>query len=111
MKIYLYIGVVLASLALLGGTFAYGYHKGSVAEIQKIADKTAETQEELFNLAEVIRIQTDALRQLQREREDLINELEQVAIVATGSGNPGVSSTGGLQRLERRWGPSPRATD
>lgn len=102
---------VIAGLALMGGAFAYGYHKGSLAELQKIAEKTAETQEELFDLADTVREQTEELRRLQREKEDLINALEEEATVAPGSDNPGVATTGGLQRLERRWGPSPRATD
>ncbi len=109
MKTELITGI--AALAFIGGAFAYGYHKGSVAEIQKIADKTAETQEELFDLADTVREQTEELRRLQREKEDLVNELEEQAIVAPGSSNPGIGSTGGLQRLEQRWGPSPRVTD
>ena len=91
----------------MGGAFAYGYHKGSLAELQKIAEKTAETQEELFDLADTVRQQTEELRRLQREKEELIDVLEEEATVAPGSDNPGVSTTGGLQRLERRWGPSP----
>lgn len=101
----------IAGLALLGGAFAYGYHKGSLAELQKIADKTAQTQEELFDLADTVREQTEELRRLQREKEDLINALEEEATEAPGSANPGVATTGGLQRLEQRWGPSPRTTD
>jgi len=111
MKAYLYIGVLVGSLALLGGTFAYGFHKGSVSEIKKIAEKTEQTQNELFDLADRIRVQTEALRKMQRQREELINELEQAANVSIGSDNPGVSTTGGLQRLERRWATSPRATN
>ena len=91
----------------MGGAFAYGYHKGSLAELQKIAEKTAETQEELFDLADTVRQQTEELRRLQREKEELIDVLEEEATVAPGSNNPGVATTGGLQRLERRWGPSP----
>lgn len=103
--------MAVAGLALMGGAFAYGYHKGSVNEIQKIADKAAETQEELFDLNEVIRIQTQALRQAQRDKEELINALEQEATSAPGSDAPGVATTGGLQRLERRWGPNPGTSD
>lgn len=101
----------ITGLALMGGAFAYGYHKGSLAELQKIADKTAETQEKLFDLADTVREQTEELRRLQSEKKDLINALEEEATVVAGSDNPGVATTGGLQRLERRWGPSPETTD
>jgi septal ring factor EnvC (AmiA/AmiB activator) len=110
-KYQLQLIILVSALALMAGAFAYGYHKGSVAEIQKIADKTAETQEELFDLADTVRLQADKLRQLQREKEDLVNALEQEALVAEGSESSGVATTGGLQRLERRWGPSPRSAD
>jgi metallophosphoesterase superfamily enzyme len=111
MKQYLNIVLIIGGLALLGGTFAYGYHKGSVSEIQKIADRTAEKQQELLDLGDVVRMQTEALRQLKREKEDLINALEEEATVAPGSNNPGIATTGGMQRLERRWGPSPGTSD
>lgn len=111
MKTYIYLAATLGGLALLGGAFAYGYSKGSAAELSKIAKKTAETQQELFDLADTVREQTDELRRLQQEKMELINGLEQEAVSAVGANAPGVSSTGGLQRLERRWGPSPRSTD
>lgn len=95
----------------MSGAFAYGYHKGSLAELQKIAEKAAETQEELFDLADTVRQQTEELRRLQREKEELIDALEEEATVAPGSDNPGVTATGGLQRLERRWGPSSGASN
>lgn len=95
----------------MGGAFAYGYYKGSLAELQKIAEKTAETQEELFDLADTVRQQTEELRRFQREKEELIDALEEEATVAPGSDNPGITTTGGLQRLERRWGPSPGASN
>jgi len=95
----------------MGGAFVYGYHKGSLAELTKIAEKTAETQEDLFDLNEVIRKQTEALRQAEREREELIDALEEEASVAAGSDGPGVVTTGGMQRLERRWGPNPRTSN
>jgi hypothetical protein len=111
MKQYLNVVLIVGGLALLGGTFAYGYYKGSVNEIQKIADRTAEKQQELLDLEDVVRMQTEALRQVQREKEDLINALEKEATVAPGSNNPGIATTGGMQRLERRWGPSPETSD
>ena len=101
----------IAALAFIGGAYSYGYHKGSLAEVQKIAEKTAETQQELLDLNEVVRMQTEALRQAQREKEELIYALEEEARSAPGSGNPGVDSTGGLQRLERRWGPNSRTAN
>lgn len=111
MKSYIYIAGFVGGLALLGGAFTYGYFKGSAAELLKIAEKTAETQQELFDLGVDVREKTEELRRLQKEKEDLIHALEQEAIEAPGASKPGVAATGGLQRLERRWGPSPRTAD
>lgn len=97
----------VAVLALLGGTFAYGYHKGTVNQIEKFEEDRQELQTDLLDLADQIREKNSIILREQREKEDLINELEEQANSAVGSGNPGVSTTGGLQRLEKRWGSAP----
>jgi Tfp pilus assembly protein PilO len=105
------IFIILVVTALVGGAYGFGYYKGSLAEVAKIAEKTATTQEELFDLADKIRLQTEELRQIQKEKEELINALEEEAKLAPGSNSAGVGSTGGLQRLERRWGTSPSTSN
>ncbi|MCA1806889.1 MAG: hypothetical protein LC687_03365 [Actinobacteria bacterium] len=102
-----YIIAGVAALAVIGGAFAFGYYRGSVAEIRKIEQARAITQEELFDLADTVREQNEELRRIQLEKQELINALEEQATTAEGADNPGVGSTGGLRRLERRWGPNP----
>jgi hypothetical protein len=102
--------MIFVAFMLLSGTFAYGYHKGSISEIIKITKKTKERQEKLFDLTDIVRMQTDELRRLNREKEDLVNELERKALSAKGSNNSGVGTTGGLLRLEHRWGKTTTAT-
>jgi DNA anti-recombination protein RmuC len=99
------------AVALFAAAYAYGYHKGTVNVIEKVAEATAEKQEEIFDLADKIRSQSEALRQAQKDREELINELEEQANNAVGAGNDGVATTGGLQRLERRWAPAPGTSE
>ena len=98
--------VLAASVALLGAAFAYGYHKGTVNQIEKYEEDRQELQNELFDLNESLSVRNAEILRLNREKEGLINELENQAITAEGSAGPGVGTTGGLQRLERRWGPS-----
>lgn len=101
--------IAVASLALLGGSFAYGIHKGTVWQIQKQEDDRLALQEQLFDLADDLSVKNSEILRLQEERKGLINDLEQAATEAVGSDNPGVATTGGLQRLEQRWGPSPNS--
>lgn len=111
MKYQAQVIVLVSALAFMAGAFAYGYHKGSTAEIKKIEQQRVQTQEELFDLADTVREQTEELRRLQREKEDLINALEDEATEAPGSDAGGVATTGGLQRLERRWSSDTRAAN
>lgn len=106
MKNQMKIIMLVSALAMLAGVFAYGYHKGSLNELAKVEAKRVKTQEKLFDLAESLSMQSAELLRLQTEKKGLIYELEQAAEEATGAGNPGVGANGGLQRLERRWGPS-----
>lgn len=99
--------ILVATVALLGAAFAYGYHKGTVNQIAKFEEDRQELQDELLDLNESLSVKNAEILRLNREREGLINELETQAINAEGSSAPGVATTGGLQRLERRWGPSP----
>lgn len=95
------------TVALLGATFAYGYHRGTVNQIRKAEEARIELQEELLDLNEILNIKNAEILRLNREREDLIDDLENQAITAKGSAAPGIATTGGLQRLEQRWGSSP----
>lgn len=106
MKYKMQIIMLVSALAMLAGAFAYGFHKGSLNELAKVEAERVKTQEELFDLAEDLSVKTAELLRLRTEREGLINELEQAANQAVGANNPGVAANGGLQRLERRWGPS-----
>lgn len=92
---------------MMGGAFAYGIHKGTVWEKDRNEAARQELQQEIFDLSDSLSVKNAELLRLTREREGLINELENEAIEADGADAPGVSGTGGLQRLERRWGPSP----
>ena len=102
-----YLIMLVTVLALTGGAFAYGYHKGTVNQVEKAVEAKQELQEELLDLNDDLMTKNAELLRLTREREGLIDELENQAITAEGSSAPGVFTTGGLQRLERRWGPSP----
>ncbi|ANJ20724.1 hypothetical protein RDp07_gp64 [Roseobacter phage RD-1410Ws-07] len=103
--------ILVGTLAIIGGAFAYGVHKGTVWQAERYAEEKAELQEEIFDLAEDLSERAAEIRRLQAERQELINELENEALNAEGADAPGVATTGGLRRLERRWGPSPTATD
>lgn len=95
------------TVALLGASFAYGYHKGVVASQKNFEDKRIELQEEILDLNANLSVLNIKNLKLAKEKEDLIDELENQATTAEGSSGPGIATTGGLQRLERRWGPSP----
>lgn len=95
------------TVALLGAAFAYGYHKGVVETKKNFEDKRIELQEEILDLNADLSVLNAKNLELAKEKEDLIDELENQATTAEGSSGPGIATTGGLQRLERRWGPSP----
>lgn len=95
------------ALAMLGGAFAYGVHKGTVWQVQRQEDERTKTQEEIFDLNEELLKKAAELEQLENERRELINDLENQALTAEGSNGPGVGTTGGLRRLEQRWSQSP----
>jgi hypothetical protein len=103
--------VLGVSLSLMGGAFAYGVHKGTVWEVQRNVEKKQELQEEILDLNLTLNEKNAEILRLNREREGLIHELETQAVEADGAGNPGVAATGGLRRLEQRWGPSPTSSD
>lgn len=92
------------SLLLLGGAFAFGYHKGTVNQIAKFESDRQELQNEILDLNLTLQERAEELRRLRTEKEDLINELENAALDAEGADAPGIAATGGLQRLEKRWG-------
>lgn len=103
-RLQLMVGGAILSLAMLGGAFAFGFHRGTVSEIRKQEEARLELQEDLFDLADELSLRNAEILRLQREREGLINDLEEQALDANGADNPGVVSTGGLLRLEQRWG-------
>jgi hypothetical protein len=106
MKYQLQIIMLLSAFVFLIGVFSYGYYKGSLNELSKIEKERLNTQEQLFDLAEDLSLKTSKLIRLNNENKGLIHELEQSAIKAKGSNNPGISTIGGLQRLKRRWSKS-----
>lgn len=99
-----------AALAFTAGVFFYGVNRGTVWTTKKFEAKQAELQEQVFDLTENIQERNDEILRIQRERDQLAFDLEMEAIDAPGSSGPGVGTTGGLQRLERRWGPSKPAS-
>jgi len=99
------------SLTLMGGAFAYGVHKGTVWQVEAYQEQKQELQAEIFDLNLDLNEKNAEILRLNREKEGLINDLEQQALEAKGADNPGVAATGGLRRLEQRWGPSPTSTD
>ena len=99
------------ALAFTAGVFFYGVNRGTVWTTKKFEAKQAELQQEVFDLTEDIQEKNDEILRIQRERDQLAFELENEALEAPGSDNPGIATTGGLQRLERRWGPRESTTD
>lgn len=96
--------IILACLALLGGSFTFGWFKGSASATAKFEEARLELQQEVFDLADEISEKNQEILELQRQQEELAHALEQEALAAEGSSAPGIAATGGLQRLERRWG-------
>ncbi|ACL81417.1 hypothetical protein [Sulfitobacter phage EE36phi1] len=48
--------ILAATVALLGGAFAYGYHKGTVNQIEKYEEDRLELQNELLDLNESLSV-------------------------------------------------------
>lgn len=99
--------MLVATLSLLGGAFAYGWHKGSVNQIEKFAAEKQKLQEEVIDLEADLNVKAAEILALQIQREELIDDLEQAALNAEGASAGGIATTGGLRRLERRWSTSP----
>lgn len=110
-RIQQYLIMSGVALALLAGAFGYGVHKGTVWQVQRFEDDRQALQTEILDLNVDLQERSAELARLQREREELVNDLEQAAINAEGSSGPGIATTGGLQRLESRWGPSPASSE
>lgn len=103
-----YAIIAAAFLATSGASFFVGMWKGynnGVAHERAVQDAAlAQTQIELDRLGEKVVQQAGELLALQRERESLVWSLENKAFDAPGADRPGVADTGGLRRLEQRWG-------
>lgn len=95
--------IIMACLALLGGSFTYGFVKGKAYEADKYEAARLKLQQDAFDLADEIREKNSQIIELQRIQREQSYAIEQEAIEAVGSDSPGISATGGLQRLERRW--------
>ena len=94
----------LAAIAIVvAAVFGYGYMKGQDHAESKFEKARQNLQQKLFDLADDLSVKNSEYLQLLKEREELIHDLEIQAIEAPGSDNPGVGSTGGLQRLDSRW--------
>jgi hypothetical protein len=91
------------TVAIIGAAFAFGYHKGTVNQIEKFTEKKQQLQNKVTNLETDLNVKAAKILALQIEKEGLIDDLEQAALNAEGASAPGISSTGGLYRLERRW--------
>ena len=83
--------------------FGFGFLKGSTSEIRKQEKARIALQEEIFDLSDDLSVKNTEILKLNQDKKDLIYELEQEALDAKGSSGPGIATTGGLQRLERRW--------
>lgn len=99
--------ILVATLAVLGAAFAYGVHKGTVWQTEKFEADRQALQDEILDLNLTLNQKAEEILVLERLRKDLIDDLENQALAAEGSDAPGVATTGGLRRLEQRWGPSP----
>lgn len=95
--------IFITTLSLLGGAFVYGYHKGTVNQIEKFVAEKQKLQEEVVDLEADLNVKATQIQALQIEREGLIDDLEQAALNANGASAGGIFTTGGLRRLERRW--------
>ncbi len=84
--------------------FGFGFKTGTDRQLAKQEVIRLELQEDLFDLADDISVKNAEILALQQKQEELAHELETEAYQAEGSSAPGISTTGGLQRLERRWG-------
>ena len=100
--------IAAASLAMSGASFFVGkwkgYNNGVSHERAVQYAARARTQIELDRLGEKVAQQAGELLALQRERESIVQSLENEALDALGADRPGVADTGGLRRLEQRWG-------
>lgn len=99
-----YAYMLLVSLALAGGAYFYGVGVGTDNEKARQEEARKATQEELDDLSETIATQALELERLKSERLSLVQQLENEAISAPGADSPGIAATGGLRRLEQRWG-------
>lgn len=95
--------MLLAFLVLLGGSFSYGWVKGSAFEYEKFEKDRLALQQDAFDLADEINLKNAEILVLQQKQKELAHELEQEALSAEGANTPGIAATGGLRRLEKRW--------
>lgn len=106
MKMYTYLIAAGICLAVIGGAFSYGYIKGGQKTAEKYEQIRIQLQDEVLDLSENLSVKNSEILELQRQKIGLINDLETQALEAVGSSAPGVGSTGGLRRLDRRWNQS-----
>ena len=104
LRSYLTIAAVLAYPALYGLGLWQGHGRGVDAAEARADAARAALQVEVNGLGEKNAQLAGALLALQRERDALGQALENEARDAVGADRPGIADTGGLQRLQRRWG-------
>ncbi len=95
---------IAAVAFIVASAFGFGYHKGTVNQVEKFEADRQQLQTDLLQLSDDLSAKNAEILRLSKEREELVNDLETQAYEAEGSSGPGVGSTGGLQRLEQRWG-------
>lgn len=87
--------LIVACLALLGGSFTFGWFKGSAHARAKFEEARLELQQDAFDLADEISEKNQEILELHRQQEELAHALEQEALAAEGSSAPGIAATGG----------------
>lgn len=97
---YKVAAIAIAVVAIFG----FGFLKGQDYANVKFEKARLALQDELFDLADDLSVLNAENLRLSKEREELIYDLETQALEAPGADNLGVSATGGLQRLNSRWG-------
>ena len=88
------------------GIWSRGYHAGVAAEILRQGEERQDRQQELFHLADQLFQREAELETFRHAQTIHAQALEEAARADPNNVRPGISS-GGLQRLERRWGSAP----
>lgn len=96
------IGAAALCAAISSGAYTYGKWVGARDLRAAYAERRAEADRELFNLAEKVSTQAAEISVLQEGLNNARDELDAAAIDA-GGGRAGVAADR-LRALDRRWG-------